>query len=199
MPDRINIESMKMSIHNNLQNLSRAAESSLAISAFDECSPWHALQVRPRWEKVVATAVHGKEYEVFVPLYRKCSQWSDRVKQIDLPLFPGYVFCRWNLSARSRLVTTPGVLGILNFGGIPAVISHSEIDAIKSALDAGLCTEPWPYIHEGQRVRVHSGALTGVEGILIRTKNECRVILSVEALCRSVAVEVRREAVTPIP
>lgn len=163
----------------------------------EECS-WYAIQVRPRWEKVVACALRGKEYEEFVPVYRKRSVWSDRIKEIDLPLFPGYVFCRSNLSERPPLTTTPGVIGILRFGGSPAIISQQEIDAIKTVLNSGANTGPWPFLREGQRVRILRGALTGLEGILVRAKSDWRIVLSVEALCRSFAVEVDREWAMPI-
>jgi transcription antitermination factor NusG len=184
-----------MSIY--LQSPHRAAEPSPEKGVSGQYSHWHAIRVRLRWEKMAADSLHGKEYEAFLPLYRKRSPWSDRVKEIDVPLFPGYVFCRGDFSGRPRLVTTPGVIGILSFGGIPAIISENEIEAIKSVIRSGLYTEPWLYLREGQRVRIHSGALTGIEGILIRTKSDCRVVLSIEALCRSVAVEINRECLTP--
>jgi transcription antitermination factor NusG len=164
----------------------------------DKVSPWHALRIRSRWEKIAAEVVHGKGYEAFVPLYRKRSHWSDRVKELDLPLFPGYVFCRGDFSRQPALVTTPGVIGLLKFGGIPAIVSDREIEAMQSVIRSGFYAEPCPYLRDGQRVRVHSGALTGIEGILVRTKSGCRVVLSVETLCRSVAIEINRERVTPI-
>jgi transcription antitermination factor NusG len=161
-------------------------------------SSWYAIRVRARWEKVVAGALHGKEYDEFLPLYRKRSSWSDRIKEIDLPLFPGYVFCRSDLSGRAPFITTPGVIGILSFGGHPAIISQEEIEAVKAVIRSGVDAGPWPYIREGQRVRILRGALAGVEGILVRAKSDWRVVLSVETLCRSIAVEVDREWVTPI-
>lgn len=164
----------------------------------EENSEWHAIRVRPRWEKIVAEALRGKQYEEYLPLYRKRNRWSDRQKDVDLPLFPGYVFCRAELSGRPLLVTTPGVIGILRFGNIPAIVSQQEIEAIRAVIQSGASAEPWPYLREGQRVRVNRGALAGVEGILIRTKSDWRVVLSVEVLCRSVAVEIYREWVEPI-
>jgi len=161
-------------------------------------SPWFAIRVRPRWEKVVAGALRGKQYEEFLPLYQKRSRWSDRVKSVELPLFPGYVFCRADLSGRPPLVTTPGVIGILSFGGSPAVISDSEIEALKTVLRSGAGAEPCSYLGVGQRVRIDYGAMAGIEGILLHTKSDCRVVLSVDALCRSVAVEIYREWVTPV-
>lgn len=187
-----------MSSHSNLIIQQAAVEVGPTVRPLDESCRWHAIRVRPRWEKIVADALQGKEYEPFLPLYRKRSQWSDRTKEIDLPLFPGYVFCRGNFAGRPRIVTTPGVIGILNFAGIPAVISDSEIEAIKAINSSGIRAEPWPYLREGQRVRIRSGVLAGMEGILIRTKSDCRLVLSVEALYRSIAVEVSREDVTSI-
>jgi transcription antitermination factor NusG len=164
----------------------------------EECCHWYALRVRPRWEKVVANALRGKEYDEFLPLYRKRNRWSDRVKEIDVPLFPGYIFCRADLDRHPPLVTTPGVIGIVSFGSSPATISDQEIEAIKAVLDSGNHIEPWSYLPEGQRVRIEGGALTGIEGILLRTKSDWRVVLSVEALYRSFAVEVDREQAVPI-
>jgi transcription antitermination factor NusG len=171
---------------------------SLGLSSTEADSGWLAIRVRPRWEKIVADALWGKQYEAFLPLYRKRTRWSDRQKDVDLPLFPGYVFCRKELSDRPLLVTTPGVIGILRFGNSPAIISHREIEAVRAAVRSGAAAEPWPYLREGQRVRVQHGPLAGIEGILIRTKSNWRVVLSVDVLSRSVAVEIYREWVTPV-
>lgn len=162
-------------------------------------TPWHAIRVRPRWERVVASALRGKQIEEFLPVYRKRSRWSDRVKEMELPLFPGYVFCRADLSGGPTLVTTPGVIGILKFGSTLAIVSDSEIQALQAVLRSGVPASPWPYLAIGQTVRIDCGALAGIEGILLQTKNDCRVVLSVEVLCRSVAVEVDRDRVTPLP
>jgi transcription antitermination factor NusG len=158
---------------------------------------WYAIRVRPRAEKLVAAALRGKEYEEFLPLYPKRSRWSDRVKVIDCPLFPGYVFCRGSLAGHAPLVTTPSVIGILTFGGKPAIISEQEIDAVKTVLRSGFSAEPWLYLRDGDRVRIVSGSLAGIEGLLVRSKNEWRVVLSVDVLCRSIAVEVDRHWLEP--
>ena len=184
-------------IYSNFE-LSRDTSEDLPVPLSVAESSWYAIRVRARWERVVAAALHGKEYEEFLPLYRKRSRWSDRVKEIDLPLFPGYVFCRSDLFGRPPLVTTPGVIGILSFGGSPAIIPAREIAAIKAILHSGANAWPWPYLREGQRVRIYRGPLAGLEGILLRVKSDWRVVLSVEALCRAVAVEVDRELVMPI-
>jgi transcription antitermination factor NusG len=188
----------EVSIYSDSRASWRTDEVSIGVVLPKSGSSWYAIRVRPRWEKLVASALHGKDYDEFVPLYRKQSRWSDRVKEIDLPLFPGYVFCRSGLSGRPPLITTPGVIGILSFGGSPAIISDEEIEAIKTVVDSSVSAGPWPYLHEGRRVRIHRGALTGVEGLLVRVKNDWRVVLSVEVLCRSVAVEIDRDWATPI-
>src|SRR4051812_14795861 len=187
-----------MSAH-TFPQLSDSLSKTLSDSeAFEPGSQWYALRVRPRTEKAVTAGISGKEYETFLPLQRQTRQWSDRVKAVDLPLFPGYVFCRGDLARKARLVSTPGVIGILSFGGIPAVISEAEISALKAVIRSGVLVEPWQYVREGERVRIHKGLLTGLEGILIRTKGDYRVVLSVEMICRSVAVEVNTDSIAPL-
>jgi transcription antitermination factor NusG len=187
-----------MSISSNAQSSCHTSAVSIEAAVSEECSNWYAVRVRPRSEKVVAAALHDKEYEEFLPLYRKRSRWSDRIKDIDLPLFPGYVFCRAKLAGRPPLITTPSVIGILSFGNKPAMISDQEIEAVRTVIRSGVNAEPWPYLREGQQVRIQHGALAGIEGILVRAKSDWRVVLSVEALGRSVAVEIYREWAAPI-
>lgn len=160
---------------------------------------WFAVRVRPRSEKLVAKALREKGYQEFLPLYRKRNQWSDRIKNIELPLFPGYVFCRADLLGKPPLISTPSVTGILSFCGKPAIISDREIEAVRLIINSGVHIEPWPFLREGQRVRIERGSLAGVQGIVLRTKSDWRIVLSVEALCRSVAVEIDRECATPVP
>jgi transcription antitermination factor NusG len=171
---------------------------STVITDRREDPAWYAIRVRPRSEKLVAAALRSKQYEEFVPLYQKRSRWSDRIKSIDLPLFPGYVFCRADFAGRPPVVTTPSVIGILSFGGRPALISEQEIHAIRIALRSGLKSEPCPYLREGDRVRIVQGPLVGIEGVLSRLKNDWRVVLSIDVLCRSVAVEIDRAWATPL-
>ena len=172
-------------------------ERESCTSAGDD-SPWFAVCVRPRWEKLVAEALPAKGYETLLPLYRKRSQWSDRVKELELPLFPGYVFCRTGSGSEPPLVTTPGVLGMLRFGGSLAQISPMEIAGMKAIVGSGLPAGPWPYLAKGQRVRIETGSMRGFEGILLQIKNEFRLVLTVEALGRSVSVEIDRSLITPV-
>src|SRR5262249_46751361 len=159
---------------------------------------WYALYVRTRFEKVVARNLRGKGYEEFLPVYRRASQWSDRIKQIELPLFPGYVFCKLNPLDRLPILTIPGVNGIVGFGKHFIPIEEGELNAIRAVLKAGTYCEPWPFLRVGERVRVEYGALAGIEGIVLMFKNTCRLVISVNILQRSVAVEIGRDALTPV-
>ena len=159
---------------------------------------WYALHVRTRFEKVVARNLKGKGYEEFLPSYRRTNRWSDRTKQIELPLFPGYVFCRFNPSHRLPILTTPGVNAIVGMGKTILPVEERELENIRSVLKSDFCCEPWSYIEVGQRVRVEYGPLAGTEGIVTMLKNTCRLVISINLLQRSVAVEIDRDCLKPI-
>lgn len=160
--------------------------------------PWFALQVRYQYESIVTAHLSGKGYEWLLPLYKRRRRWSDRIKEIEQPLFPGYVFCRFNPLNRLPILTTPGVSLIVGYGKIPAPIDESEISAIQSAVKSGLPTQPWPFVHIGQRVRIEQGPLCGLEGTLLESRGRHRLVLSVTLLQRSMAVQVDNAWVTPI-
>lgn len=154
---------------------------------------WFALHVRTRFEKVVARNLKGKGYEEFLPLYRRTNRWSDRTKQIELPLFPGYLFCRFSPVHRLPILTTPGVNAIVGLGKAIMPVEERELDNIRSILKSDSHCEPWPFLEVGQRVRVQHGPLAGTEGIVTMLKNTCRLVISVHLLQRSVAVEIDRD------
>jgi transcription antitermination factor NusG len=160
--------------------------------------PWFALRVKSRSEKVVATIARNKGFEEFLPLYQSRRRWSDRFKSVELPLFPGYVFCRLNPEFRLPLLTIPGVLGFIGIGRVPAPIEDAEITAIQTAIGAGLLAEPYPFLEVGQRVRVAEGPLAGLEGLLVEVRKQQRIAVSVSLLKRSVAVEIDRHWVRPL-
>lgn len=164
----------------------------------NEFSPWYAVQVRPRHEKLVASALLSKGFEGFLPLYRCKHRWSDRIKEVDLPLFSGYLFCRLDITRRLPILVTPGVIRFVGIGKIPMPVDEREIAAIIAIVSAGLQAEPHPYIHIGQRVRIDRGTLSGVEGIVQLTKKPARLIVSVSLLQRSVAVEIDEAWVRPL-
>lgn len=152
-------------------------------------SPWFALQVKARQEQTVATLLEGKAYKPFLPTYRSTRSWSDRVKQVELPLFPGYLFCQFNPQNRLPILVTPGVFRVVGVGNCPMAVDESEIAAIQAVIKSGLATQPWPFLHVGDRVEIRSGPLLGLEGILIAFKGQKRLVVSVSLLQRSVAVE----------
>jgi transcription antitermination factor NusG len=159
---------------------------------------WFALRVKPRFEKTVATSARNKGYEEFLPLYQCRRRWSDRFQSVELPLFPGYVFCQLNPEFRLPLLTIPGALHFIGIGRIPAPIGDEEIAALQAAMRSGLWAEPWPFLNVGQRVRLEEGPLAGLEGLLIEVRQKQRLIVSVTLLKRSVAVEIEREWVRPL-
>jgi len=160
--------------------------------------PWFAIKVRSRHEKLVATALGAKGYTAFLPLCRHRYSSGGRVRCTDLPLFPTYVFGRLNPSFRLPILTIPGVFSIVGIGNVPSPLDESEIQAIQTFTQSGLAVTPWPYTEIGDPVRIEVGPLTGLEGILVRLKNECRLVVSVTLLRRSVSVEVDRDCVRPI-
>ena len=159
---------------------------------------WFALRVKSRCEKAVAMMAQNKGFEEFLPLYQSRHRWSDRLKLVELPLFPGYLFCRLDPHNRLPLLTIPGVLHFVGIGKTPVPIEDAEIAAIQAANRSGLLTEPWPYLEIGQRVRLDDGPLAGLEGILVGTSKQERIVVSVTLLKRSVAVAIERRWATPL-
>jgi transcription antitermination factor NusG len=160
-------------------------------------SQWFALRVRSRCEKVVAVAARSKGFEDFLPLHRRRRRWSDRSKWVDVPLFPGYLFCRLNPEDRFSLLTIRGVMHIVGVGRIPEPVDEQEISAIQHAICSDAQVEPWPFLEAGQRVRLSSGPLAGLEGILVETDEQRRVVVGLTILKQSVAVRIERDWVEP--
>jgi transcription antitermination factor NusG len=161
-------------------------------------SRWYAVRIAAGREKAAASQLECKGYEAFLPLYRSRRQWSDRIKELELPLFAGYLFCRFDFNNRLPILITPGVQSIVGFGKAPTPVSDAEVDALRKVIASGAAAEPHAYLSIGQRVRILEGSLTGLEGVLIDLKNSWRIVLSVELLRRSVAVEIDRAAIAPI-
>jgi transcription antitermination factor NusG len=159
---------------------------------------WFALRVQSRCEKVVAAVARNKGFEEFLPLQQGHRRWSDRLKAIDLPLFPGYIFCRLDPQRRLPLLTIPGVLHFVGVGKIPSPIEDTEIAAIQKAVGSGNFTEPWPFLDVGHRVRLEDGPLAGLEGILVETPKRQHVVVSVTLLKRSIAVAIERHWAAPV-
>ena len=172
----------------------------MTVEENDEFGPvqWFALRVKSRAEKVVAMMARNKGFEEFLPIYRSRHHWSDRTKSVEMPLFPGYVFCRLNPQRRLPLLTIPGVLHFVGIGKVPVPIEETEITAIRRALESGLSTEPWPFLEVGQRVRLEGGPLAGLEGVLTEARKEQRLVVSITLLRRAVAVGIERHWVRPL-
>ena len=152
--------------------------------------PWYVLYTCPRHEKQVAEQIERRSFSCFLPLYRSVRRWKDRRKELQLALFPGYVFVRMPLENKLQVLELPGVVRLVSFNGQPATLSASEIEMLQNRLSGALNFEPHPYLRRGRRVRVRSGAMQGLEGIIVRRKDHCRVVFSIELIQRSVAVEV---------
>jgi transcription antitermination factor NusG len=151
---------------------------------------WYALFTRHQHEKAVATALSNKGHEVYVPLYRSVRRWQGRAKYLALPLFPCYAFIREGLDRPLQILTTPGVLQIVGYGGRPAAVSLAQLDAVRQIVESGLLVETHAYLQCGDRVRIKSGPLMGLEGILARKKDSVRLVVSLDMLGRSASVEV---------
>src|SRR5467141_3712890 len=159
---------------------------------------WFALQVRLRPEPAVAAQLSEQGYECFLPLHKTVRRWSDRMKELEQPLFPGYLFSRFDYLNCRSLLMTPGVQQVLGNGRSPIPVEERELESIRQALSSGLPNQPWPYLQVGERVRVNYGSLNNLEGILIHFKGSHRVVLSVTLLQRSVAMEIDLAWVSPV-
>ena len=168
------------------------------VEAYATQFPWFAIQVRARYEQGVADHLDGKGYEWFLPLYKCRKRWSDRIKEVEAPLFPGYLFCRINLQDRLPILKTPGVIQIVGYNRTPIAVDELEMQAIQRMVASGIPNQPWPFLAAGDRVRIESGPLSGLEGILVEFKGNHRLVLSVTLLQRSVAVEIDSAFVTSL-
>lgn len=160
--------------------------------------PWFALRVKPRAEKAVAEVLRHKGYEPFLPLHHERRRWSDRVQTVEVPLFPGYVFCRFDVQRRLPVLTTPGVLMVVGTAKVPQPIDDGEMTALRVLATSGLTLRPWPYLHVGQRIQIVNGPLSGAEGILVEFKAKHRLIASVSLLQRAVSVELPESCAWPL-
>ena len=164
----------------------------------NDFSRWYAVRVRPWTEASVATVARNKGYKEFLPAYKVRRRWSDRVRSLDLPLFPGYLFCRLGQQSWLPLLTITSVCGLVGIGKTPIAIDDAEISAIEATIRSGLLAEPCPFMRFGQLVRLEQGPLAGLEGYYIETRKQHRVIVSVTLLQRSVSIEIERDWVRPL-
>ncbi len=166
-----------------------------------------AVYTEPRWYAAYACANHEKRVaqqlgrrcvEFFLPLHEALRLWKDRRVRLQLPLFPGYIFVRIALRDRMRVLEIPSVVHLVSFNGLPTALPEEEIEAIRSALNQRLRIQPHPHQAVGSRVRIKGGPLQGFEGILLRRKGNCRIVLTIDLIMRSVVVDVDLSDVEPI-
>jgi len=167
-----------------------APATTIMPAAPDPGANWYALYTAPRHEKFVADQINRQGIACFLPLYRSVRRWKDRRKELALVLFPGYVFVQMALQNRLRVLQLPGAVRLVGFNGQPAALPEEEIENLRTRLSCSRNIEPHPYLSVGRQVRVRSGPLQGLEGIVVRTKERCRIVLSIHLIMRSVAVEV---------
>lgn len=162
------------------------------------CTQWYATYTSSRHEKRVALHFAEREIEAFLPLYAARHRWKNRCEvTVELPLFPNYVFVRMTARERVRILAVPGVLAVVGTGKIPAPLPDFEIETLRSSVGRRRI-EPHPYLVVGERVRIKAGPMTGMEGVLVRKKSNLRVVLALDVIMRSVAVEVDAEDLEPV-
>jgi transcription antitermination factor NusG len=160
--------------------------------------PWFALQTRPKNERKVERLLQQKGYDCFTPIYRSKRKWSDRIVEIDFPLFPGYIFCRFNSSALGKAISTRGVMRVVGFGGTPAEVAREEIESLQLLARTSFLREPWKYLPNGTLVLVETGPLAGIRGIINTDENKKQLVISVTLLQRSVAIQLDEDTVISV-
>jgi len=158
---------------------------------------WYATYTRSRHEKMIAEQMERRAIEHFLPLYEAERMWKNGRARVDFPLFPGYVFVRISLRDRLEVLRIPGVVRLVGFSDAPTPLPEKDITIIRAALANGIIAERFPYLKIGSRVRVRSGPLEGLEGVLHHIKGKSRLVVSVDAVMQSIAIEVDANLVEP--
>jgi len=160
-----------------------------------QANQWYAVRVKGRQEVQVSQVLRCKGYETLVHLYKTTKKWSDRNKVVELPLFPSYIFCRFDPEIQGKIISTPGVTSIVGFGKGPVPVREDDIDSLRILMESGAECGPHAYFQAGQEVEVISGPLNGVKGVVVSSGRKTRLVISVELIQGSVAVEVDEGAV----
>lgn len=160
--------------------------------------PWYAIRVRANCERTAATSLAARGLECCLPFYSRRSRWSDRIRTVEFPLFPGYLFCRFDRVRRSEVLSASGVVHVVSFGGVPAPVDPTEMAAVQAICGSGTQAEPCPYLEAGQRVEIVGGPVAGLCGMVCQLKRGRRLVVNVSLLRRAVSVEVDSEWVLPL-
>jgi len=172
---------------------------SLKLSISAECQPlWYAAYTSANHEKKAAAEISRRGVESFLPLYRTVRRWSDRRVELQMPLFPGYVFVHLALRERLRVLQVPGVAKLVGFGGLPVALPDEQVEALRAGLSGQLHAEPHPFLTAGRRVLVRAGPLQGLEGFIVRRKMGLRLVIALDLIQRAAAVEIDEADVAPI-
>jgi transcription antitermination factor NusG len=164
-----------------------------------ESLQWYAIRVQSRFEKVASTVLKTKGYEEFLPLFVERRRWSDRTKAVERPLFPGYLFCRFDVQSKwVPILSTPGVVEVVSAARHPLAVPDEEIEEVRAVLRSGLPVMPWPCITAGSRVLIEGGPLAGLEGVVLHSEKKFRLVISVTILQRAVSVEIDRDWIRPL-
>lgn len=190
-------QALQQAFESRLEPLQANTQTTLSEARPERLS-WYALRVRTGYENPVAASLEAKGLEYLLPTYRSVRRWSDRLKSLDRPLFPCYLFCRFDISNRAPVLTSPGVIEIVGAGRIPVRVPDQEIMAIQSVVRSGLPALPWQYLTVGSAVYITRGPLAGLEGLALNVDKKYRLVVSVALLQRSVAVEIDRSWVRPV-
>jgi transcription antitermination factor NusG len=168
------------------------------ISNESSAGDWYVAYTKHQHEMAVARALASRGFDTLLPVYSTTRVWKTGKKVLNLPLFPCYVFIRGKLERRREIITTPGIHTLVSQAGKPCPIPPAEIHAIQQAAKSGCRLAPYPLLQCGELVRIKNGPMVGVEGILERKKNTCKLIISVEMLGKAAAVEIDSSAVERI-
>ena len=162
-----------------------------------EQSRWYAIRVKSNREWTTTQALRGKDLEVFLPIYRQSRARSGQRRTVEVPLFSGYVFSRFNIHNRLPVLTTPGVVHIVGFGNVPEPVDQDQMEVVLEIANSGLTVSPHPYLAAGQKIRLERGPLRGASGTVLRERDGDRLVVSVSLLQRSIAVAVEPEWIEP--
>ena len=159
---------------------------------------WYALHTRSRHEKVARDQLTAKGITNLLPLWHKRSKWKDRIKIVDVPLFNGYIFGYFPLKQKIDVLQSIGVVRIVSFEGKPVPVPEEQIQAVQTMMKQHMHYDPHPFLEEGMRVRVKRGVMAGAEGILITKRQHYRLVISVDLIRQSVAVDIDSADVEPV-